>query len=325
MLTIEGLQIVFPVGKGNLTAVDRIDLEIGTGETVGLVGESGSGKTITGRSIMNLVPKPGRISKGKILFKGKDIVNMHEDQISKIRGKEISAIQQDPLSSLNPAFRVETQMIDTLILHKGLDKSHAVSESLQILRQLGITNPAAVMQRYPHQLSGGMAQRVMIGIAFSCSPSLVIADEPTTALDVITQAAVIELMKKFQTRFNTSVLFITHNLGLAAQICSKIAVMYAGKIVEFADTQEIFTHPAHPYTEKLLASVPKVSDTAKRIPSMPGGMPSLISPPIGCRFYERCAIRIPACAESDIQFQQLKSQYGTHRSLCLRADEVSKQ
>jgi oligopeptide/dipeptide ABC transporter ATP-binding protein len=319
ILSIEGLQVLFPTSKGNLIVVDNINLKIGKAETIGMVGESGSGKTVTGRAILNLVPKPGRISKGKIVFKNRDILRISEQEIRLVRGKEISAVQQDPLSSLNPAFKVQTQMTDILMLHKGVDRNQAVSESVEILRQLGITNPVQIMQRYPHQLSGGMAQRIMIGIAFSCGPSLVIADEPTTALDVITQAAVIELMKKFQKKSDTSILFITHNLGLAAKVCDKVAVMYAGKIVEFADVREIFKRPSHPYTKNLLMSVPKISDTQRKIPSMPGGMSTLINPPIGCCFYARCSMRIPACKESEIQYQE----FGTHKSLCLRAQEVS--
>jgi peptide/nickel transport system ATP-binding protein len=330
LLSIEGLQVVFPTSKGSLVAVDNISLALGRAETLGLVGESGSGKTITGRAILNLVPRPGVITSGRIIFKDRDVVRLGQEEMRKVRGKEISAIQQDPLSSLNPAFKVETQMTDILMLHKGLSKSEAFSESVSTLGQLGINEPEQVMQKYPHQLSGGMAQRIMIGIAFSCGPSLVIADEPTTALDVITQAAVIELMKKFQKRSDTSVLFITHNLGLAAKICDKIAVMYAGKIVEFADVKEIYRHPSHPYTKGLLTSVPKISDTERKIPSIRGGMPTLVNPQsAGCRFYARCPIAMPACKDSEIRFEEVVETAASalggepHRSLCLRATEVS--
>ena len=322
ILSVEGLQVMFPTSKGNLIAVDNVDLKIGKAETIGIVGESGSGKTVTGRAILNLVPKPGRISRGRIIFNGRDILGLGEDEIRQVRGKEISTVLQDPLSSLNPAFKVQTQMIDILMLHKNMNKDQAIAESAEILRQLGITNPAQVMQRYPHQLSGGMAQRIMIGIAFSCGPSLVIADEPTTALDVITQAAVIELMKKFQKRSDTSILFITHNLGLAAKVCDRIAVMYAGEIVEMADVKEIFKRPSHPYTKNLLMSVPKLSDTQKKIPSMPGGLSTLINPPVGCRFYDRCSIHIPACRGSKIQYQELGSDSSSHKALCIRAQEA---
>jgi peptide/nickel transport system ATP-binding protein len=323
LLSIQGLQVVFPTPAGPLTAVDNIDLSIEKAETVGLVGESGSGKTVTGRAVLNLVPKPGRIQNGKIVFKGKDLLALPSEELRQIRGKEITAIQQDPLSALNPAFKVETQMTDILMLHQKIDKATAISESEQILRELGIRNPKQVLEKYPHQLSGGMAQRIMIGIAFSCSPSLVIADEPTTALDVITQAGVIELMEKFQKRSQTSVLFITHNLGLAAKICDRIAVMYAGKIVEIADVKEVFQHPSHPYTRNLLSSVPKISDTSRNIRSISGTMPDLTHPPVGCRFYPRCPIRQPAC-QSEIKYEEVKTESGAtaHKVLCIRAQEV---
>ena len=315
--------MAFPTSKGDLVAVDKIDLEIGKAETVGLVGESGSGKTITGRAVLNLIPNPGRIQNGKVMFKGRNLLVLHPDEMRKIRGKDITAVQQDPLSALNPAFKVESQMIDILMLHRNLNKSQAITESVNMLRELGINNPSQVLQKYPHQLSGGMAQRIMIGIAFSCGPSLVIADEPTTALDVITQAGVIELMKKFQKKYDTSVLFITHNLGLAAKVCDRIAVMYAGKIVEFSEVNELFRHPSHPYTKNLLASVPKITDRSRKIPSISGGMPDLIRPPVGCRFYPRCAIRIDPCSRSEIKFEELGSEINPHKALCLRAREVS--
>jgi peptide/nickel transport system ATP-binding protein len=320
-LSIQGLTVAFPTAKGDLLAVDKIDLEIGKAETVGLVGESGSGKTVTGRAALNLIPSPGQIRAGKVIFKGRNLLALSSEDLRRIRGKEITAVQQDPLSALNPAFKVESQMIDILMLHRNLTKTQAISESVNILRELGINNPAQVLQKYPHQLSGGMAQRIMIGIAFSCAPSLVIADEPTTALDVITQAGVIELMKRFQKKFDTSILFITHNLGLASKVCDKIAVMYAGKIFEFADARDLFRYPGHPYTKNLLSSVPKITDQSRKIQSISGGMPNLIHPPVGCRFYPRCAIRMDTC-KSEIKFEELGSGSAPHRALCLRAHEV---
>jgi peptide/nickel transport system ATP-binding protein len=321
LLSIQGLRVAFPTPNGKLLAVDNIDLSIEKSETVGLVGESGSGKTVTGRAILNLVPRPGWIQSGKVLYKGKNLLNMYPESLREIRGKEITAIQQDPLSALNPAFKVQDQMVDILKLHKNLDKKSAHKASVEILRDLGIDHPEQVIRKFPHQLSGGMAQRIMIGIAFSCGPSLVVADEPTTALDVITQAGVIELMKKFQRRFSTSVLFITHNLGLAAKVCDKIAVMYAGKIVEFARADDIFRNPSHPYTKNLLESVPKIKDESKRISSIPGAMPDLAHPPKGCRFYSRCSVRMPAC-QAEIKFDELGTAENPHLSLCLRAREV---
>lgn len=320
LLSIEGLRVVFPTSQGNLIAVDGLNLRINKGEIVGLVGESGSGKTVTGRAILRLVPKPGFISRGKIRFNNKDILQIDTESMRRLRGKEITAVQQDPSSSLNPAFKVQDQITDIMRTHKGIDKRQAMKEAVDLLQLLGITNPQIVMRKYPHQLSGGMAQRIMIGIAFSCSPSLIIADEPTTALDVITQATVIDLMKKLQKKYASSVLFITHNLGLAAKVCDKIAVMYAGKIVEFASVAYLFENPSHPYTKGLLSSVPKLSDETRNLSAIPGGLPSLINPGQGCRFAARCPVAIEQCTMSEIPYVELPQ--NEHYSLCIRALEV---
>jgi oligopeptide/dipeptide ABC transporter ATP-binding protein len=252
---------------------------------------------------------------------------MSEKRLRSIRGKEITAIQQDPMSSLNPAFRVEDQIVDIIMLHQGLDKPHARKEALTLLSQLGIANCESVMQKFPHQLSGGMAQRIMIGIAFSCSPSLIIADEPTTALDVITQATVIDLMRKLQTKYKTSILFITHNLGLASKVSDNVAVMYAGKIVENGNMMELFRHPCHPYTRGLLLSVPRLDDNSTRISSFEGAVPSLVSLPKGCRFYPRCPLGLDAChTQDEIPLVDLDAEKEAntmhHRSLCVRAREL---
>jgi oligopeptide/dipeptide ABC transporter ATP-binding protein len=323
LLTVHNLRIIFPTKAGELVAVDGIDFNIKRGEVLGLVGESGSGKTMTGRAILGLIPRPGRITHGQILFGEKgDLLKLNEEEMRQIRGKEIAAIQQDPLSSLNPAFTIQEQMIDIIKLHKKLGKEQATKEAINLLSQLGIPKPEAVLRKYPHQLSGGMAQRIMIGIAFSCNPSLIIADEPTTALDVITQATVINLMKKMQEKFRSSILFITHNLGLASKICDRIAVMYAGKIVEFSSVSGLFSHPSHPYTKGLLSAVPKLSDTTKQMSAIAGGMPDLVNAPKGCRFYSRCPIAVEKCGNSEISFTELPESTSEHRSLCIRAQEV---
>ncbi len=322
LLEVQDLQVQFPVHLGMLTVVDGINLRIKAGEILGLVGESGSGKTVTGRAILRLVPRPGRITGGKVIFKGRNLLEFGEEEIRLLRGKEITAIQQDPASALNPAFRIEDQMTDIITLHNGVNKSTAARQAIELLAQLGIPDPELVMKKYPHQLSGGMAQRVMIGIAFSCNPSLIIADEPTTALDVITQATVIKLMKDMQKKFNASVLFITHNLGLAAKICDKIAIMYAGKIVEYSSVDGIFARASHPYTKGLLSSVPKISDNAKRMSTIAGSMPDLFSRSSGCRFYNRCPIAVEQCKNTEITFAELPDRNSEHRALCLRAMEV---
>ncbi|MEM1994439.1 MAG: ABC transporter ATP-binding protein [Nitrososphaerales archaeon] len=264
LLSVEDLKIRF-LGQAS-NAVDGVSFSVKEAEILGLVGESGAGKSITGRSILRLLPPNGRIVSGRILFKGVDLLTLSDEEMRKIRGKEITAIQQDPLSSLNPAFRIRDQMVDILKIHLGMGKSEAEEYSVKMLQEVGIPNPELVLRKFPHQLSGGMCQRVMIAIAFSCNPTLVIADEPTTALDVITQALVVNLMKRMKEKLNTSIIFITHNLALASNICDRIAVMKMGKIVEMKPTKELFRTPEHPYTLTLLEAVPKVGRRVTRIP-----------------------------------------------------------
>ncbi|MFN3621387.1 MAG: ABC transporter ATP-binding protein [Nitrososphaerales archaeon] len=264
LLHVEELKIRFQGQSVN--AVDGVSFSIREAEILGLVGESGAGKSITGRAVLRLLPPNGRIVGGRILFKDLDLLTLSEEEMRKIRGKEITAVQQDPLSSLNPAFRIKDQMVDILKIHLGMNRSEAVEYSIKMLREVGIPNPELVLRKFPHQLSGGMCQRVMIAVAFSCNPTLVIADEPTTALDVITQALVVNLMKRMKEKHNTSIIFITHNLALASNICDKIAVMKTGKIVELKSTQELFRAPEHPYTLLLLEAVPRVGRRVTRIP-----------------------------------------------------------
>jgi len=250
-------------------------------------------------------------------------LNASEESLRKLRGKELTSIQQDPVSSLNPAFTIQDQIVDIIRLHKMINKEKSISEAEKLLKGLGIADAKRVMGRYPHQISGGMAQRVMLAIAFSCNPSLVIADEPTTALDVITQATVIELMKSMQTRLGTSILFITHNLGLASKICDYVTVMYAGKIVESGTARQVFENPSHPYTQALLASVPKPTDTSTRLSTIEGSLPNIAPPQKGCRFYDRCKVAMDICRETEeIPYVEINQQV-EHTSLCLRAKEVS--
>ena len=263
LLSVEDLKIRF-LGQ-DFNAVDGVSFKVEEAEILGLVGESGAGKSITGRSILRLLPPNGRIFGGRILFKGTDLLSLSEDDMRKIRGKEITAVQQDPLSSLNPAFRIRDQMFDILRIHLGLKGQEAEEYSVKLLEEVGIPAPLVVLRKFPHQLSGGMCQRVMIAIAFSCNPKLVIADEPTTALDVITQALVVNLMKRMREKHKTSIIFITHNLALASNICDRIAVMKLGKIVEMKPTKELFKAPEHPYTLALLEAVPRVGRRVTRL------------------------------------------------------------
>jgi len=265
VLEVDNLAVEFLTTKGVFRALNGVSFHVKAGEILGLVGESGTGKSITGRSILRLLPRNGRIVEGKILFKNRDLVKLSEDEMRKIRGKEITAVQQDPISSLNPAFKIKDQIIDILKLHREIDGKTAEKEAEKLLKKVGIMNAGDVLNKYPHQLSGGMCQRVMIGIAFSCSPSLVIADEPTTALDVITQALVINLMKEMIQEFGTSIIFITHDLSLASHICDRIAVMYKGEIVETGTTERIISTPEHQYTKLLMDSIPRIDRDIKTI------------------------------------------------------------
>jgi ABC-type dipeptide/oligopeptide/nickel transport system ATPase component len=260
LLEVRDLYVYLKLFQTNINVVDGVGFSIDRGMVFGLVGESGAGKTMTGKAIMRLVPEPLKMS-GKLFYKGVDLMQLSEVEMRKIRGKEITAIQQDPVASLNPAFKIKDQIKDIIKLHMDLTNRGAEDRAVQMLKAVGIADPEVVMRSYPHQLSGGMCQRVMIAIAFSCHPSLVIADEPTTNLDVITQATVIGLMKKMKQEFDTSILFITHNLGLAAKICDIIGVMKDGKLLEVNETDELIKHPEHSYTRLLLEKAPRKAST----------------------------------------------------------------
>jgi len=312
LLEVEKLDVFFPSLNGTIKAVDDVSFSIKSGEVFGLVGESGAGKSMTGRAILRLIPENG-IMGGRIYFKGRDLLSLAKEEMRHVRGREITIVQQDPLSSLNPAFKVRDQMTDVMKLHLGYDKEKAENYSVELLSRVGISDPISVLGKFPHQLSGGMLQRVMIAIAFSCQPSLTVADEPTTALDVITQALVIKLMKNMQALYKTSIMFITHNMGLAARFCDRIAIMYAGKIVEVGHTAQIFGSPQHPYTKALLTAIPSLIEKKKPV-NIEGSMPSLLNPPDYCRYYPRCPYRMPRCAEGPIPFFEMED---GSRAACL--------
>ena len=293
LLEVDDLQVAFETEDGLLHAVDGVSFQIDAGRTLGIVGESGCGKSVTASSILRLVPSPpGRILGGEIRFAGTDILSLPIEALSKVRGNEISMIFQDPMTSLNPVFTVERQMGEVLKLRFGLERKEAGERSAEMLRTVGIADPEERLSSYPHELSGGMKQRVMIAMALLCEPKLLIADEPTTALDVTIQAQILRLIEDLQKRTGAAVIFITHDMGVIAEICDEVAVMYAGRVVERGDVVEIFERSKHPYTKGLLDSIPKKGVPKKsELPTIEGLVPSMIDPPEGCRFAPRCVKR----------------------------------
>ena len=301
LLKVDSLRTeFFSSKKSSVTAVDKVSFEIYKGEILGLVGESGCGKSVTSLSIMQLLKDtPGKVTNGQVLLDGKDLLQMSTGEIRAIRGGRMSMIFQEPMSALNPSMRIDRQMMETIMLHTDKTKEQARTHAADMLKKVGIPDPPRVLKNYPHQLSGGMSQRVMIAMALSCDPELLIADEPTTALDVTIQAQILDLMKKLQQEAQSSILLITHDLGVVAEMCSRVIVMYAGKIVEEAPVSELFNHPTHPYTQGLIASVPKLGSGVKVLPSIPGSVPDLASMPKGCRFAPRCKYATAKCHEME--------------------------
>jgi oligopeptide/dipeptide ABC transporter ATP-binding protein len=290
LLEIDDLKVGFDTEAGLVHAVDGVSLSFDKGRTLGLVGESGCGKSVTATSILRLVPiPPGRMLGGEIRFNGVDLLKLPRDELPKIRGKDIAMIFQDPMTSLNPVFTVEKQMAEVLKLRFGMDKHAARERCVEMLTTVGIADPASRLSNYPHELSGGMKQRVMIAMALLCEPLLLIADEPTTALDVTIQAQILHLIKELQRKTGAAVLFITHDMGVVAEMCDEVAVMYAGRIVEQDDVFDIFKRSRHPYTRGLLRSLPqKGTDKKAELPTIEGVVPSLLDPPKFCRFADRC-------------------------------------
>ena len=290
LLEIDNLQVGFDTEAGLVRAVDGVSLTIDKNRTVGLVGESGCGKSVTATSILRLVPSPpGKILGGEIRFNGVDLLKLRSEEMPKVRGKDIAMIFQDPMTSLNPVFTIEKQMGEVLTLRFGMDRETARKKSADMLATVGIADPMSRLGNYPHELSGGMKQRVMIAMALLCEPQLLIADEPTTALDVTIQAQILHLIKELQRRTGAAVLFITHDMGVVAEMCDEVAVMYAGRIVEQDDVFDIFKRSAHPYTKGLLRSLPQKGQAKKaQLPTIEGVVPSLLYPPTFCRFADRC-------------------------------------
>lgn len=289
LLKIENLRLYFDTEEGTVKAIEDVNLTVAKGEIVGVVGETGSGKSITAMSILRLIPTPpARYLGGKIWFDGQEISKLSEEQMAQIRGKKISMIFQEPMTSLNPTFTIGEQICDVIVTHTNISKQEAVSKAIETFRLVRMQDPEALLTKYPHQLSGGMRQRVMIAMALVCNPKLLIADEATTALDVTIQAQILSLLKKMNQELGLSVLIITHNFGVVAQICDRVAVMYAGYVIEFAKVQEIFQRPLHPYTKGLLSAIPPIGSKADKLKVIEGNVPNLIDPPSGCRFHPRC-------------------------------------
>jgi len=301
ILEIQGLKTYFETARGTIKAVDGVDLSLEKGDTLGVVGESGCGKTVLSLSIMRLVPRPaGRIVAGRIIFNGTDLVTLSESSMRGIRGKDISMIFQEPMTSLNPVLKIGDQVSEVIRIHQGLAAGEALAQAVEILHMVGIPAPEQRAKEYPHQMSGGMRQRVIIAMAIACRPKLILADEPTTALDVTIQAQILDILNRLKEELETSVILITHDLGVIAEAARNVAVMYAGKVVEYSDVKTLFSDPLHPYTEGLLQSVPKINRVAAcdengYLKTIPGSVPSLYSLPPGCSFQDRCPVVMDKC------------------------------
>jgi peptide/nickel transport system ATP-binding protein len=318
LLDIRGLKTHFKTDDGWLHAVDGVDIGIDRGETVCVVGESGCGKSVTAMSVLKLLPMPpGRIVAGQILWQGRDIVPMQEDAMQQIRMKEIAIVFQEPMTSLNPVYTVGEQIAEGLRLHEGLDRKQALERAVEMLKLVRIPTPERRVHDFPHQFSGGMRQRVMIAMALSCKPQLLIADEPTTALDVTIQAQILDLLAELKAELGMAILLITHAMGVVAEVAQRVVVMYAGKVVEEAGVSELFAHPRHPYTQGLIRSIPRIDSalTKKvRLETIPGTVPKLIAPPEGCRFAPRCKFATPACTQATPPLRQVAP---GHKAACI--------
>ena len=300
VLQVKDLKTQFFTDDGVVQAVDGVSFDLQPGETLGIVGESGCGKSVTALSILRLIQEPGRITSGQILFRGSDIVKMPEDEVREIRGKDIAMIFQDPLSSLNPVLRVGYQIEEAMVAHGRVPSKVARSQSIELLKEVRIPAAESRVDDYPHQFSGGMRQRAMIAMGLANKPSILIADEPTTALDVTVQAQILELLRDLNESTKTAIILITHNMGVVAGLCSRVIVMYAGRIVEEGPVEKIFKDPQHPYTWSLLQSIPRLdSDRKDRLLSIEGLPPDLIKPPRGCRFNPRCRFKVDKCLHDD--------------------------
>ncbi|MEW6660998.1 MAG: ABC transporter ATP-binding protein [Bacillota bacterium] len=322
LVDIQNLHTHIFTEEGTVPAVDGVSFTINRGETLGVVGESGCGKSITALSILRLLPYAGRIVDGRILFAGEDLMAKTTAQMRKIRGNEISMIFQEPMTSLNPVYTIGDQIAEVFRLHQGLDGKEALARAVEALKMVGIPLPERRVREYPHQLSGGMRQRVMIAMALSCHPKLLIADEPTTALDVTIQAQILQLMKKLKKDLNTSIMLITHDLGVVAEMAERVIVMYAGQVVEESDVRNIFRTPTHPYTEGLMRSIPFLAQDHEKLHVIPGTVPNPLIMPKGCRFNPRCRYREDICCQEAPPLRQVAE---GHWVRCWLKDQPGRQ
>jgi oligopeptide/dipeptide ABC transporter ATP-binding protein len=322
ILQVRNLKTHFETRNGTVKAVDGVTVEVNKGDTLGIVGESGCGKTVLALSVMRLIPEPpGRIVSGTIMFDGIDLLSLDKEEMRKLRGREISMIFQEPMNSLNPVLKIGDQVAEAIGLHQGLSKKDSLERALEMLQLVGMPSAKERLMNYPHQMSGGMRQRVMIAMALSCNPRLMLADEPTTALDVTIQAQIIELINAMKEKVGTSVILITHDLGVIAEAAQYAAVMYAGKVVEYCSVSDLFSNPLHPYTEGLMESTPNIGeipdDKEKRLTVIPGTVPNLYSLPEGCSFQERCPSVMEICRKRE---PELKEKFPGHQVRCWKQE-----
>ncbi|MFB6221906.1 MAG: dipeptide ABC transporter ATP-binding protein [Halolamina sp.] len=320
LLSVENLRTEFYTEEGTVTATDGVSFDIERGEVMGLVGESGAGKSVTARSVMQLIEGTGGIVDGSVELDGDDLLQKSDAELREVRGGQLAMVFQDPLTALNPTYTVGTQIIEAITLHQDVTEEQAREQTIELLAEVGISDPESRVDDYPHEFSGGMRQRAIIAMALSCEPDLLICDEPTTALDVTIEAQILDLIADLQAEHGMSVLFITHDLGVIAQICDKVGVMYAGDIVEMAPVEELFENPAHPYTQGLLESIPRVTDPRDRtLTTIEGTMPGLVDPPDGCRFHPRCPHAEPECKA---EYPEMQSVGDDHDGRCIRWDDI---
>lgn len=329
ILEIKNMHTWFHMDSGVVKSVDGVDIELKEGSTLGIVGESGSGKSVTALSVMGLLMgTTGKIEKGEILLDGRDIVHIGNEERRKLRGSKISMIFQEPMTSLNPVMKIGDQIMEAILMHQKVSKKEAEEKAIEMLRMTGLPRVEKMMKEYPFQLSGGQRQRVMIAMALVCKPEILIADEPTTALDVTIQAQILDLMNQLKKETGTSILFITHDLGVVAEVCDDVAVMYCGRVVERGDVKTIFANPSHPYTKGLLGSIPRLGDAGKELKSIPGNVPNPKYMPKGCKFEPRCPYASEKCHEEEPGFFQIEEGHISRCWLCesgqLKTDHVEK-